>query len=696
VLGAAVIRHEFSAAVLIISDDPATGKLWSGHLIDGRVHSMFVATGDEALTVAARLQPAVALLAVDQGAVDLAAAVKRASAGARIIVVQAAVGDVCVPSGPDSPIDAVMAADALPDAVVQRVHAAVQQYAQDLDRRDRLNELLLLEELGKLHTTDAPVDVALAAVSRRLVDLAGVDFAALRWFGADHAVTDVSADADSTGAHGDGRATPDAQLLLAAMHLTDPANVISADADELPADVQEAAGRLGLKTVMRLPLTINDLPGGLLVVGRRTAASYTRRQAARLQHVAGLVAAMIERTTFLDDGRRQTERLKRLQEIVREVTTATDAEALVRRVAEGAGAVLAADAVHIWLVRRASAEQPFRAARVGASPRSLDALAGRVFASGRAESATGRRARGGVHAQLAIPLASDGRMLGVLALSSSRRGGHGDDDARIATILADNLAVALERIHADTVDRPAGQGRGASADTTPMDLQVESLVHDMVQPVTAALAMLEALVADEALSPTGQLLADRMHRALRRVGQTSEAGNHDAPAGPGPLFGTDVRHVLSAAVELVEDQLATLGITLVRTYAPNLPPLAGDASALERVFVNLLVNARDAMTGRTGHVTISAEGCSGRDGDSIVVRFHDEGHGIADSVRARLFEPNVTTKAPHARHGLGLTICREIVERQGGNIDVEPVDGQGACFRVELPALRLPRPDAAS
>jgi signal transduction histidine kinase len=187
-----------------------------------------------------------------------------------------------------------------------------------------------------------------------------------------------------------------------------------------------------------------------------------------------------------------------------------------------------------------------------------------------------------------------------------------------------------------------------------------------------------------------------MHRALSRVGQATGAANEDTTAGLGALFGTDVRHVLSAAAEMVEDQLAARGITLMRTYAANLPPLAGDASALERVFVNLLVNARDAMTGRTGRVTISAEGGTDRDGDIIIVRVRDEGHGIAESVRARLFEPNVTTKVPHARRGLGLTICREIVERQGGSIDVEAVEGQGTCFRVVLPALRLPRPDAAS
>jgi signal transduction histidine kinase len=245
--------------------------------------------------------------------------------------------------------------------------------------------------------------------------------------------------------------------------------------------------------------------------------------------------------------------------------------------------------------------------------------------------------------QLAIPLTSGDRTLGVIAARTRRGSQLREDAARILTILADNLVVALEHdrssAHAGRPGEPAPGRREPAA----IDMLPDSIVHDVVQPVTAALAMLESTI--------------------------------------------DIRHVIQHAIELVDHEFNRLGLNLACYCVSDLPPVAGDADALERVFVNLLVNARDAMAGRTGTVTVTIEAAPDEPAGAVVVRVRDTGPGISDAVRAQVFEPHVTTKDSHGHRGLGLSICQEIVTRQGGTIDLEPVEGEGACFRVSLPAL---------
>jgi CheY-like chemotaxis protein len=106
----------------------------------------------------------------------------------------------------------------------------------------------------------------------------------------------------------------------------------------------------------------------------------------------------------------------------------------------------------------------------------------------------------------------------------------------------------------------------------------------------------------------------------------------------------------------------------------------GNASELREVFVNLIVNAVDAMPAG-GRLSIS---CA-REGERLWLRFTDTGMGIPEDVRERIFEPFYTTKGAHGT-GLGLAVSYGIIERHEGMISVESEVGRGTTFEIDLPA----------
>jgi signal transduction histidine kinase len=124
------------------------------------------------------------------------------------------------------------------------------------------------------------------------------------------------------------------------------------------------------------------------------------------------------------------------------------------------------------------------------------------------------------------------------------------------------------------------------------------------------------------------------------------------------------------------------GVTIKERYEPA-PSIAIDSRVLARVVVNLVENALQAMDSG-GRLTISVTHDPGD--DRVELSVADTGHGLGPEVRSRLFEPYFSTKSSGT--GLGLAISRRAVEAHGGSIEVSSESGQGATFRVRIPALR--------
>lgn len=163
-----------------------------------------------------------------------------------------------------------------------------------------------------------------------------------------------------------------------------------------------------------------------------------------------------------------------------------------------------------------------------------------------------------------------------------------------------------------------------------------------------------------------------------------------------------VSDLVNRALELYADRIETKGITVVREFAPDLPPLKADPEHLYRVLVNLTANALDAMgsggrlTARTGWATPSDLLTSNRRSPEArwtKVEIEDTGIGISPSAAAKIFTPFFTTKERGT--GLGLATAYKIVEDHGGQLTFKSVPDAGTTFTLLLPpAVEPPRGDA--
>lgn len=144
--------------------------------------------------------------------------------------------------------------------------------------------------------------------------------------------------------------------------------------------------------------------------------------------------------------------------------------------------------------------------------------------------------------------------------------------------------------------------------------------------------------------------------------------------------------IIEECFSLVEDRALFHNIEVVRDYADRIPEVVVDPAQIQQVFMNLIMNAAEAMNG-AGRLSVTTRGEATR--RSVQVIFRDTGHGISEENMSRIFDPFFTTKEVGHGTGLGLAISFGIVKEHGGTIMVESQVGVGTAFTIELPAGSL-------
>jgi signal transduction histidine kinase len=145
--------------------------------------------------------------------------------------------------------------------------------------------------------------------------------------------------------------------------------------------------------------------------------------------------------------------------------------------------------------------------------------------------------------------------------------------------------------------------------------------------------------------------------------------------------------MLEKTIQLVANQLKLANVTVERRFTANLEPVSGDEQQLTQVFLNLILNAIDAMPGGG---TLIIETNTVKEGGYLKVDFIDSGSGIPDHIKLHIFDPFFTTKAQGKGTGLGLSVSQGIVRKHGGDILVKSQMNSGSTFTVLLPIAKIP------
>lgn len=145
----------------------------------------------------------------------------------------------------------------------------------------------------------------------------------------------------------------------------------------------------------------------------------------------------------------------------------------------------------------------------------------------------------------------------------------------------------------------------------------------------------------------------------------------------------DINQLIEDVFSLFTQQMRARNIEVVKELAKNLPQIKADVNQLEQVFVNLIVNARDALDEKGGGEIKVVSRL--KNSDELEILFSDTGVGIPSHVCSHIFEPFFTTKETGKGTGLGLFISYGIIKEHGGNISVDSKEGEGTTFTITLP-----------
>jgi signal transduction histidine kinase/ABC-type uncharacterized transport system substrate-binding protein len=297
----------------------------------------------------------------------------------------------------------------------------------------------------------------------------------------------------------------------------------------------------------------------------------------------------------------------------------------------------------------------------------------------------------GVKSVVGLPMMAAGRCLGVLAVAAVRRERSWDPglvDALSLLCLVLTSSIVRRRAELETIQRREELSHLARVGIVG-ELSA-SLAHEINQPLGAILLSVQAaqrwLAGGHPEPHEVSRLLQRVSDDVRRTYTIIDRLRRLLRKQPTELAELRLDELVAGIVALLNGDALRRRITLTQSASEGVPPVRGDRVQIEQVVVNLVLNAFDSIVATNAperHVRVSVEG---EPGGGVVVAVADSGDGIAPDQLESIFEPFVTSKRDGI--GMGLAICRMIVESHGGRIWAENLPDGGA--RVAFALAREP------
>jgi two-component system, NtrC family, sensor kinase len=235
----------------------------------------------------------------------------------------------------------------------------------------------------------------------------------------------------------------------------------------------------------------------------------------------------------------------------------------------------------------------------------------------------------------------------------------------------------------DITDRDELERRLVQADKlSSIGLMAAGVAHEVNTPLAVISTYAQMLAKQVSEDEQKSKLLEKIAKQTFRASEIVNSLLNFSRTSPTEFVELDLNRVIRETATLVDHQFQKAGVITRVSLADDLPTIRGNAGKLQQVFLNLLINARDAMA-QGGQLTVR----SWAEGEFAHVEVADTGQGIPPEHLARIYDPFFTTKGPKRGTGLGLSITYGIVQEHNGIIEVDSAVGRGTRFRLEFPGI---------
>jgi signal transduction histidine kinase len=462
-----------------------------------------------------------------------------------------------------------------------------------------------------------------------------------------------------------------------------------------------------VRSELAVPLEVNGEVRGVINVDSDRLNAFSADDQELLQGLAGQAAGVIQNTWLYEQVRLKARLLESLASVSRTINSTLNLDEALHAITREACVLMQAkmcslmmlDETRAWLDLRASfgAGQAYiRKPRLSADESLLGAAVRRkkpihvenVQASGRYQHVEIARQEGLV-SLLSVPLLFAGEAIGALNVYTARPYHYSNEEIRILSAFAELSAIAIEkaRLYERVVD--VEELLRQNEKLSVLGLLAAEVAHEIRNPLTVMKMLYHSL--DLKFPPKDPRTEDArvMGEKIEHLNKIVERILDFARTTEPNLSPVDLNELIEEMSLLVRHKLANQGVKLVRELQAQLPEMLADATQLEQAFLNLILNATEAMPAG-GTLTIRTRTLRSPRGAAqpahIAVEFQDTGEGMSEEQQERAFSSVLsTTKAKGT--GLGLAIVGRIVETHRGEIKIKSQRGRGTTIIATFPAF---------
>jgi signal transduction histidine kinase len=474
---------------------------------------------------------------------------------------------------------------------------------------------------------------------------------------------------------------------------------------DVTQDPRYIAARRGVKSELAVPLEVNGETRGVINVDSDRVDAFSAEDQGLLEQLAVQAAKVIHNTWLYEQLRLKVHLFESLSSVSRTINSTLNLDEALRVITREACELMRArmcslmmlDESREWLDLRASygaSATYIKKPRLNVEESLLGVVARRkkpmqvanVQTSSRYQNVEVARQEGLV-SLLSVPLLFAGQPIGTLNVYTGRPYNFSNEEIRILSALAELSAIAIEkaRLYERIVDveEQLRQNEKLSA----LGLLAAEVAHEIRNPLTVMKLLYHSLdlkfPASDPRAKDTRIIEAKIEHLNKIVEQILDFARTTEPK----LALVNLNELIDELGLLVRHKLANQNVRLVRDLQPDLPLILGDAPQLEQAFLNLILNAAEAMTDG-GTLTIKSHEIhlprTSALPTHVAMEFKDTGKGMSEELQKRAFTAVLSTTKVKGT-GLGLAIVGRIIETHRGNVQIKSKVGRGTSIIIALP-----------